>query len=162
MYFTPVLILIVILEIADNPPSKNVLHDRDHLREAQVLAHSDTESAESRFRTWATKYVEGAKYMNVGSGPQIRQLFYSGAVNQKPTKKDEYLEMERAFKVAPVASPPHPEVNNCTPWPATIPGFSYSLKAKHIMFCVPADLALPECFVYSAAYTTPRADSKLA
>ena len=85
----------------DNSPNKNVSNDRDHLREAQVLAHSDTESAESRFRTWATKYVQGAKYMNVGSGPQIRQLFYSGAVNQKPTKKDEYLEMERAFKVAP-------------------------------------------------------------
>lgn len=78
---------------------------RDHLREAEVMANADQQSAEQRFRTWATKYVPDAKLMNVGSGPQIRQLFFSGAVNNNPLKKDEYVEKERIFKVKLFTNP---------------------------------------------------------
>ena len=59
---------------------------------AQVKAEDDKNSAEQSFRNWAEGYVKDAKFMNTGSGTQIRQLLFSGAANIKPSKKGEYLE----------------------------------------------------------------------
>lgn len=52
-----------------------------------------------RFRTWAASLVEGARYMNVTSGPQIRQLLFAGVANKSKKLEGETLEMERVFKV---------------------------------------------------------------
>ena len=40
--------------------------------------------------------------MNVGSGPQIRQLLFAGVANANsgPDKKEEFLELERVFKAS--------------------------------------------------------------
>lgn len=44
----------------------------------QVKAEADREAAVQYFREWAMSKVPDAKYMNVASGAQIRQLFFPG------------------------------------------------------------------------------------
>lgn len=58
----------------------------------------DQAEAMDRFRSWASQKVPGAQLMNVGSGAQIRQLFFAGVQNQKGDKGT--LETERVFKVS--------------------------------------------------------------
>lgn len=68
----------------------------------QQAAEADKVAAISRFRGWAASLVEDARYMNVTSGPQIRQLLFAGVANRgknKETNEIETLEMERSFKV---------------------------------------------------------------
>ena len=74
------------------------LDGRQHLEEAEVRAVKDQAEAMSRFRSWASQRVPGAQFMNVGSGPQIRQLLFAGVQNQKADKGT--LETERTFKVS--------------------------------------------------------------
>ena len=71
---------------------------RAMLADAEVKANQDQAEAMNRFRSWATKRVPGAQYMNVGSGPQIRQLLFAGVENQKLEKG--VLEHEKVFKVS--------------------------------------------------------------
>ena len=71
---------------------------RAMLADAEVKANQDQAEAMNRFRSWATKRVPGAQYMNVGSGHQIRQLLFAGVDNQKPEKG--VLEHEKVFKVS--------------------------------------------------------------
>lgn len=71
--------------------------NRPHLAAGQRAAEADKHAAIERFRTWAASLVEGARYMNVTSGPQIRQLLFAGVPNKN--KDHETLEMERVFKV---------------------------------------------------------------
>ncbi|KAL3138383.1 hypothetical protein ABBQ32_006185 [Trebouxia sp. C0010 RCD-2024] len=70
--------------------------NRRHLEEAEVRAVKDQAEAMDRFRSWASQKVPGAQLMNVGSGAQIRQLFFAGVQNQKGDKGT--LETERVFK----------------------------------------------------------------
>ena len=70
---------------------------RQHLEEAEVRAVKDQAEAMNRFRRWASQRVPGAHLMNVGSGPQIRQLLFAGVQNQKADKGT--LETVRTFKV---------------------------------------------------------------
>lgn len=66
----------------------------------QQAAEADKLAAIARFRSWAATLVEDARYMNVTSGPQIRQLLFAGVPNKN--KDGETLEMERVFKVRSV------------------------------------------------------------
>ena len=56
---------------------------RDHLADGEKAAKQDQERARKRFHDWAASRVEGAKYMNVGSGDEIRQLLFAGTLNAK-------------------------------------------------------------------------------
>ena len=52
-------------------------------------------------RSWAESRVADAKYMNVGSGPQVQQLLFAGAPNKAASKDP--LPLERVFKVGGAA-----------------------------------------------------------
>jgi hypothetical protein len=71
------------------------------LATAEKNALKDQEDARSRFHKWAISKVPAAEIMNVGSGLQVRQLLFAGALNQKQTKKAKVnrLETTRVFKV---------------------------------------------------------------
>mmetsp|Transcript_24591 Transcript_24591/g.80380 ORF Transcript_24591/g.80380 Transcript_24591/m.80380 type:complete len:825 (-) Transcript_24591:45-2519(-) len=66
--------------------SEGMLVDRVQLRTAEALAKEHQEAAEHTFRDWATSFCADAKYMNVGSGPQVRQLLFAGAPNKSASK----------------------------------------------------------------------------
>ena len=90
---------------------------RDHLADGEKAAKLDQERARKRFHDWAASRVEGAKYMNVGSGAQIRQLLFAGTLNaNQPCKKgkakppENRLEYSRVFKVLHL---PVPELHYC-------------------------------------------------
>lgn len=71
--------------------------DRDHLAQAEQQAVAEEEEAKARFRNWASSRVQDAKYMNVGSGPQVLQLLFGGTPNSKSGKPG--VPLERVFKV---------------------------------------------------------------
>ena len=60
--------------------------DLEHLANAEKLAMSDKKVAEEYFREWAASKCGDAKFMNVGSGLQIRQLLFAGARNKRSDK----------------------------------------------------------------------------
>ncbi|CAN4104045.1 unnamed protein product [Withania somnifera] len=74
-----------------------VLVDRAYLAEIEKVAKSEQLVAVNRFRNWAAKYCADAKYMNVGSDTQLRQLFFGGIQNRK--NNDDSLPNEKEFKV---------------------------------------------------------------
>lgn len=78
--------------------------DRAHLAEAEKLAVKEEEEAKLRFRDWATSKVADARYMNVGSGPQVSQLLFGGAENKIKNKAG--VPLERVFKVPNQLPPP--------------------------------------------------------
>ncbi|GMH14418.1 hypothetical protein Nepgr_016259 [Nepenthes gracilis] len=77
--------------------TEGILVDRGYLREAEKVAIAEKEAAADRFRNWASRYCPDAKYMNVGSDMQLRQLFFGGIMNRK--NAEECLPMERTFRV---------------------------------------------------------------
>ena len=52
--------------------------DKGQLQEAQVQAEKHRRENEDKFREWVQKLCPDAKYMNVASGTQIRQLLFAG------------------------------------------------------------------------------------
>ncbi|XP_065862340.1 DNA polymerase I A, chloroplastic/mitochondrial-like [Euphorbia lathyris] len=77
--------------------TEGILVDRAYLAEVEKIAKAEQQLAANRFRNWACKYCPDAKYMNVGSDTQLRQLFFGGIANSKdPT---ESLPIEKAIKV---------------------------------------------------------------
>ncbi|XP_042407988.1 DNA polymerase I A, chloroplastic-like isoform X2 [Zingiber officinale] len=56
--------------------SEGILVDKVHLSKIEKLAVGDKQIVADKFRRWASKYCEDAKYMNVGSDTQIRQLLF--------------------------------------------------------------------------------------
>ncbi|XP_042400443.1 DNA polymerase I A, chloroplastic-like isoform X2 [Zingiber officinale] len=56
--------------------SEGILVDKVHLSKIEKLAVGDKQIVVDKFRRWASKYCEDAKYMNVGSNTQIRQLLF--------------------------------------------------------------------------------------
>lgn len=70
---------------------------------AQERAEADQKEAKERFKSWAERYVPGARHMNVCSGAQIRQLLFANIPNNKDDTKQ--LEDTRKFKVR-LRSPP--------------------------------------------------------
>lgn len=61
--------------------AEGILVDREYLAEIEKVAKAEQQVAVSRFRNWASKYCPDAKYMNVGSDTQLRQLFFGGITN---------------------------------------------------------------------------------
>ncbi|KAG6521052.1 hypothetical protein ZIOFF_018118 [Zingiber officinale] len=56
--------------------SEGILVNKVHLSKIEKLAVSDKQIVADKFRRWESKYCEDAKYMNVGSNTQIRQLLF--------------------------------------------------------------------------------------
>ncbi|XP_057506987.1 LOW QUALITY PROTEIN: DNA polymerase I A, chloroplastic/mitochondrial-like [Actinidia eriantha] len=77
--------------------AEGMLVDRVYLAEVEKVARAEQQVATNRFRNWASKYCPDAKYMNVGSDTQLRQLFFGGISNSKAP--DQSLPMEKKFKV---------------------------------------------------------------
>ena len=49
-----------------------MLVDKEQLRVAEKLATEHQADAENKFRSWAIQHCEDARWMNVGSGSQVR------------------------------------------------------------------------------------------
>ncbi|PRQ31693.1 putative DNA-directed DNA polymerase [Rosa chinensis] len=77
--------------------TEGMLVDRGYLAEIEKLAKSEQEVAVNRFRKWASSFCPDAKYMNVGSDVQLRQLLFGGTVNSKDS--NQALPNERTFRV---------------------------------------------------------------
>ncbi|OMO74407.1 hypothetical protein CCACVL1_16732 [Corchorus capsularis] len=84
-------------ELLVNMEREGMLVDRMYLAQLEKVAKAEQEGAVNRFRTWASRYCEDAKYMNVGSDSQLRQLLYGGIANSKD--RNESLPCEKIFKV---------------------------------------------------------------
>lgn len=69
-YWRPFGVLLVKME------SEGILVDKVHLSKMEKLAVGDKQIVADKFRQWASKYCHDAKYMNVGSDTQIRQLLF--------------------------------------------------------------------------------------
>ncbi|KAK4279274.1 hypothetical protein QN277_016993 [Acacia crassicarpa] len=80
--------------------SEGMLVDRAYLAKIEKVAKAEQEVAVNRFRKWASRYCPDAKYMNVGSDAQLRQLLFGGTVNSKDPSVA--LPTERTFKVSNV------------------------------------------------------------
>ncbi|KAK3121133.1 hypothetical protein QOZ80_8BG0646660 [Eleusine coracana subsp. coracana] len=65
--------------------------------EIEKTAVAEREVAAEKFRKWASKYCPDAKYMNVNSDTQIRQLLFAGIENRH--KSGETWPQSRTFKV---------------------------------------------------------------
>ncbi|KAK8622888.1 hypothetical protein V6N13_117787 [Hibiscus sabdariffa] len=76
---------------------EGMLVDRTYLAQLEKVAKTEQEIAANRFRTWASRYCDDAKYMNVGSDTQLRQLLYGGILNSKDPNVS--LPDEKIFKV---------------------------------------------------------------
>nr|TKW06844.1 hypothetical protein SEVIR_7G267401v2 [Setaria viridis] len=74
-----------------------MLVDRAYLSKIEKVAVAQRKLAADKFRKWASKYCPDAKYMNVNSDTQIRQLFFGGIENR--CKPGEFLPTSKAIKV---------------------------------------------------------------
>ncbi|TVU16259.1 hypothetical protein EJB05_39812, partial [Eragrostis curvula] len=90
-YWRPFGALLVKMETA------GMLVDRAYLSEIEKVAVAQRKLAADKFRKWASKYCPDAKYMNVNSDTQIRQLFFGGIENR--CRPGETLPMSKAIKV---------------------------------------------------------------
>ncbi|KAG8386145.1 hypothetical protein BUALT_Bualt03G0118600 [Buddleja alternifolia] len=77
--------------------TEGILVDRSYLAEIEKVAKAEQQVAAERFRKWASKYCPDAKYMNVGSDTQLRQIFFGGIQNRKDP--NEFLPVEKDFKI---------------------------------------------------------------
>lgn len=75
-YWRPFGALLVKMEM------EGMLVDRAYLSEIEKAAVAERKLAAHKFRKWASKYCPDAKYMNVNSDTQIRQLFFGGIENR--------------------------------------------------------------------------------
>ena len=91
-------------EILTDMEAEGVLVDREHLAGAELAATADRAAAVARFRAWASARVPGAAFMNVCSGPQIRQLLFSGALRQDLFEKGSWDPEVREVVRAAVAA----------------------------------------------------------
>ncbi|XP_020596594.1 DNA polymerase I A, chloroplastic/mitochondrial-like [Phalaenopsis equestris] len=80
-----------------NMEAEGLLVDRGYLSNVEKVAVAEQEVAADKFRSWASKYCPDAKFMNVGSDAQIRQLFFGGAANRKD--EEQKLPNSKTFKV---------------------------------------------------------------
>ncbi|KAK3141378.1 hypothetical protein QOZ80_4BG0333170 [Eleusine coracana subsp. coracana] len=90
-YWRPFGALLVKMETA------GMLVDRAYLSEIEKVAVAQRKLAADKFRKWASKYCPDAKYMNVNSDTQIRQLFFGGIENR--SRPGETLPKSKAIKV---------------------------------------------------------------
>lgn len=69
-------------EILVKMEREGMLVDRPYLADIEKQAKTEQQIAVNRFRNWASKYCPDAKYMNVGSDTQLRQLLFGGILNR--------------------------------------------------------------------------------
>lgn len=69
-------------ELLVNLETQGMLVDRTYLAEIEKVAIAEQQIAADRFRNWASKHCPDARYMNVGSDTQLRQLFFGGTANR--------------------------------------------------------------------------------
>ncbi|RVX04014.1 DNA polymerase I A, chloroplastic/mitochondrial [Vitis vinifera] len=62
--------------------TEGMLVDRAYLSKVEKVAKAEEQVAANRFRNWASKHCPDAKYMNVGSDTQLRQLLFGGVANR--------------------------------------------------------------------------------
>ena len=62
--------------------TEGILVDRGYLSEIEKTAIAERQLTADKFRKWASKYCPDAKYMNVKSAIQIRQLLFGGIKNR--------------------------------------------------------------------------------
>lgn len=62
--------------------TEGMLVDRAYLSEIEKTAVAERKLAADKFRQWASEYCPDAKYMNVNSDIQLRQLFFAGIENR--------------------------------------------------------------------------------
>jgi DNA polymerase-1 len=62
--------------------TEGMLVDWAYLAEVEKVAKAEQVVAANRFRNWVSRYCPDAKYMNVGSDVQLRQLFFGGIANR--------------------------------------------------------------------------------
>ncbi|CAL5003786.1 unnamed protein product [Urochloa decumbens] len=77
--------------------TEGMLVDRGYLSEIEKAAVAEREVAANKFRKWASKYCPDAKYMNVNSDTQIRQLLFGGIENRH--ESSETWPHSKTFKV---------------------------------------------------------------
>uniref|UniRef100_A0ACD5UFH0 Uncharacterized protein n=1 Tax=Avena sativa TaxID=4498 RepID=A0ACD5UFH0_AVESA len=90
-YWRPFGAILVKMETA------GMLVDRAYLSEIEKVAVAERKLAADKFQKWASKHCPDAKYMNVNSDTQIRQLFFGGIENRRTP--GEFLPKSRTFKV---------------------------------------------------------------
>ncbi|KAF6136840.1 hypothetical protein GIB67_030125 [Kingdonia uniflora] len=78
--------------------TEGFLVDREYLENMKDVAAMDKKIAEDRFRKWASMHCPDASFMNVGSGTQLRQLFFGGDENSKD-ELEPPLPSKKTFKV---------------------------------------------------------------
>uniref|UniRef100_A0A453RWA1 DNA-directed DNA polymerase n=1 Tax=Aegilops tauschii subsp. strangulata TaxID=200361 RepID=A0A453RWA1_AEGTS len=77
--------------------TEGMLVDRAYLSEIEKTAVAERKLAADKFRQWASEYSPDAKYMNVNSDIQLRQLFFAGIENRH--KHGETWPQSKMFKV---------------------------------------------------------------
>ncbi|KAG1666153.1 hypothetical protein FOA52_011565 [Chlamydomonas sp. UWO 241] len=100
-------------KILTDMEKRGITVDREHLRAAEVQAIEDRGRNIEIFKTWAAMRVPDAKYMNVSSGSQIRQLFYpeyAGTISRP--RKEPVDEFGNPLPPAPVEPEPAPEASS--------------------------------------------------
>jgi len=84
-------------ELLTDMEHRGIYVDTQYLASLEPKANEDIRVAEERFRQWAVKYCEAAKYMNVSSGPQKQHFLFAPATNRI---SGEVWPRERIFKVS--------------------------------------------------------------
>ncbi|KAG6495890.1 hypothetical protein ZIOFF_043720 [Zingiber officinale] len=80
--------------------SEGILVDKVHLSKIEKLTVGDKQIVADKFRRWASKYCEDAKYMNVGSNTQIRQLLFDDTSRRGRNEMNfESKSLSKLFKV---------------------------------------------------------------
>lgn len=69
-------------EVLVKMETEGMLVDRPYLAEIEKVAKVEQEAAAITFRNWASKFCPDAKYMNVGSDAQLRQLLFGGTTDR--------------------------------------------------------------------------------
>ncbi|XP_051209078.1 DNA polymerase I A, chloroplastic isoform X2 [Lolium perenne] len=77
--------------------TEGMLVDRAYLSVIEKTAVAEQKRAADKFRNWASKYCPDAKYMNLNSDVQLRQLFFAGIKNRN--KSGETCPQSKTFKV---------------------------------------------------------------
>lgn len=117
-------------ELLVNMESEGMLVDREYLSEMQQVASEEQKTAAQRFRKWASRYCPDAKYMNVGSDLQLRQLFFGGTMNKKDP--NETLGEVKIFKV--------PNVDNVIEEGKKVPTKYRNIELKNLGFKIETEI----------------------
>ncbi|KAG2498231.1 hypothetical protein HYH03_003981 [Edaphochlamys debaryana] len=88
-------------ELLTEMERRGMMVNRGHLAAAQQRAEADREAAVAEFLDWADSKVPGARYMNPGSGAQIRMLLFPDHLGH--TTKAKAAEAAKEAKAAKAA-----------------------------------------------------------